>query len=187
MTDSTINKDVTKREAIIAFGSNIGDRIGYFERALRLLLKDGNSILIACSQWYPTDPVEGLEGQGFCLNCAIAITTKHTPKSLLKQLLSIEEALGRKRLEKKSPRTIDLDLVLFENEQAHTHFLELPHPRFKQRTFVLCPLRDLLKTEALKSKYWTPLKKEYQDYDSEEGIRGSLPPSPLFLKACMPS
>ena len=187
MPDSPTSKDIAKPEAIIALGSNIGDRIGYFERALRLLLKDGNSVLIECSQWYETDPVEGLEGQGFCLNSAIAINTKHDPESLLKQLLAIEKALGRERGDKKSPRTIDLDLILFESEQIQTDAPELPHPRFRQRSFVLCPLRDLLKSKALKSEYWTPLKKEYQDYDSEKGINGSLPPSPLFLKACIPS
>jgi len=187
MPNSPANQNIPKYEAIIALGSNIGDRIGYFERALKLLLKDGNAILIGNGQWYQTEPVEGLEGQGFCLNSVIAIKTTYTPAALLEQLLAIEKVLGRERGDTKSPRTIDLDLILFENEEIQTDALELPHPRFRQRSFVLCPLRDLLKSEALKSEYWTSLKKEYQGYDSEEGINGSLPPSPLFLKTRIPS
>jgi 2-amino-4-hydroxy-6-hydroxymethyldihydropteridine diphosphokinase len=187
MTHFSDRKSFKTYEAIIALGSNIGDRIGYFERALRWILQSGDSVPIECSKWYITEPVGGPEGQGSYLNGAIAIKTKLSPQLLLEQLLTIESTLGRNRLEKNGPRTIDLDIILYENHNMQTESITLPHPRFTERPFVLCPLRDLFQSKALKSTYWIPFKTMYQTYDSEEGVVSSLDPSPRFLRARIPS
>lgn len=187
MTQTPDNESQKSYEAIIALGSNLGDRVGYFERALRLLFNDGNTILIGCSQWYQTQPVGGPDNQGIYLNGTIAIKTRLSAETLLDLLLNIELTLGRKREVENGPRTIDLDLILFENVEIKTESLQLPHPRFEERNFVLCPLRDLLKSASLKSDYWTPFKDLYKDYTSDEGIDASLSPSLFFLKTCITS
>lgn len=128
--------------AYISLGSNLGDRAAYLREALARLEQEPALSLGAVSPLYETAPVGG-PSQGPFLNACAAIGTSQPPVALLHRLLSIEEAMGRMRLERWGPRTIDLDLLLYGNVIMHTPALELPHPRLHERDFVLVPLAGI--------------------------------------------
>ena len=94
------------------------------------------------SSIYETEPVEFTDQPQF-LNCAVTLETSSTPEQLMQQLLAIEKAMGRQRLQKKGPRTIDLDILLFEDEIVDTPGLTIPHPSMQYRRFVLEPLAEI--------------------------------------------
>jgi 2-amino-4-hydroxy-6-hydroxymethyldihydropteridine diphosphokinase len=98
--------------------------------------------LRSLSSIYETEPVEFTDQPQF-LNCAVALETSSTPEQLMLQLLTIEKAMGRQRIQKKGPRTIDLDILLFEDEVIATPVLTIPHPAMQYRRFVLEPLAEV--------------------------------------------
>ena len=183
MTISTSEPFIKTHEVVRALGSNLGDRIGYLERALKLITKNPKVRFLGVASFYETLPQGSTQEQGNYINTAIALKTELTPEALLKMLLEIEIVLGRKREELNGPRTIDLDIILYEDTSTTTQDLTLPHPRFRDRAFVLLPLRDLLKqSSCLKSDYWKPYRKEYETYHDPNGIVQELEPSSLFRK-----
>jgi 2-amino-4-hydroxy-6-hydroxymethyldihydropteridine diphosphokinase len=99
------------------------------------------------SSIYETDPVGGVS-QGKFLNGVLEIETDLPPKTLLKELNAIEDALGRERSVKGGPRTLDLDILYYGEERVSDDELVVPHPRIKEREFVLRGLREL-KTDKL--------------------------------------
>src|ERR1044072_5237000 len=127
-----------------ALGSNLGDRAGYLLLAVRGMLDAGLDV-IRLSSIYETEPVE-YEPQPPFLNLVAELrgSTLPSPEQTLARLLRIEYALGRTRDIRFGPRTIDLDLLLFKDEQRDTEFLTLPHPRLHLRRFVLVPLSELV-------------------------------------------
>lgn len=131
--------------AYISIGSNLGDRAAYLREAMGRLEQDPAIYLGAVSPLYETAPVGG-PSQGPFLNACAAIETSQPPTTLLRRLLSIEESLGRVRLERWGPRNIDLDLLLYGNVIMRTPALQLPHPRFHERDFVLVPLARIAPT-----------------------------------------
>ena len=98
--------------------------------------------LRSVSSIYETEPVEFTDQPQF-LNCAVALETSSTPEQLMLQLLTIEKAMGRQRIQKKGPRTIDLDILLFGDEVVDTPGLTIPHPAMQHRRFVLEPLAEI--------------------------------------------
>ncbi|MCS6816518.1 MAG: 2-amino-4-hydroxy-6-hydroxymethyldihydropteridine diphosphokinase [Blastocatellia bacterium] len=130
--------------AFIGLGSNLGDREAYLAGARRALSHYG--ILERCSSLYETEPVDVRDQPRF-LNQVIALRTPLDPIALLRACQAIERALGRERLIPKGPRTIDLDLLLYEDRvltlQTEDVQLILPHPRLHQRRFVLVPLCEI--------------------------------------------
>ena len=122
----------------IALGSNVGDRrahLNYAVTALRALLTN-----IAVSRYYDTVPV-GVSGpQAMFLNAAAVGETALAPRALLEALLAIEQERGRERPYLNAPRTLDLDLILAGDRVVEEPGLVLPHPRFRERRFVLEPL-----------------------------------------------
>lgn len=128
----------------IGIGSNMGDRE---ENILSAIEKIGmvmgtSTIVTKVSNVYETKPV-GYSDQGDFLNCVVEIKTQLKPEELLVELLNIEEELKRKRTVKWGPRTIDLDVLLFDDEILSNENLVVPHPRMHERLFVLEPLCDL--------------------------------------------
>ncbi|MGE3840891.1 MAG: 2-amino-4-hydroxy-6-hydroxymethyldihydropteridine diphosphokinase [Vicinamibacterales bacterium] len=124
----------------VALGSNLGDRAAHLTVAverLSLLLHD-----LRVSRFYETQPW-GVGDQPNFLNAALAGTTSLTAHSLLDVLQRIERDCGRERPFPNSPRTLDLDIILFGNEVIGTDRLQVPHPRFRERRFVLEPLHDV--------------------------------------------
>ena len=89
------------------------------------------------------EPVEVERQQPWFLNCAVKLETELLPGQLLSRVLALEQAMGRLRTEKKGPRTIDIDIVLFGDEVAQTPELTVPHPAMQHRRFVLEPLAEI--------------------------------------------
>lgn len=127
--------------AAVALGSNVGDRRAHLDEAvvkLRPLLR-----AITVSRYYETEPV-GVSGpQPLFLNAAVVGETAQSASEFLAALLAIETQLGRERPFANAPRTIDLDLVLFGNQMLDEPGLVVPHPRFRERQFVLEPLAEI--------------------------------------------
>lgn len=127
----------------IAFGSNLGNKEKNIKQALTLLSSNQAIKIIKISNFIKTKPVDGPQNQPDYLNGVIKIKTTYTPKKLLIFLQSIEKKLGRIRTIKNGPRTIDLDILLFNNKKIKTPTLTIPHPRMWQREFVTKPLKQI--------------------------------------------
>ncbi|MEW5784334.1 MAG: 2-amino-4-hydroxy-6-hydroxymethyldihydropteridine diphosphokinase [Bacillota bacterium] len=126
--------------AYISLGSNQGDRLFYLRSALDLLNQEWALSVTAVSPLYETDPVGG-PPQGLFLNACAALCTSFSPASLMLILLAVEEKLGRiRRQQRWTARTLDLDLLIYDDVMMRTPLLELPHPRMTERGFVLVPL-----------------------------------------------
>ncbi len=128
--------------ALIAVGSNLGDRLLNMHKAEILLTKSQKAKLIHQSAVFETIP-QGGPPQDFFLNAVWKIETDYSPQELLKELQHIETKLGRVRKIKNGPRSIDLDVLDYEGIVLETDELVLPHPRIAERNFVLLPLYDL--------------------------------------------
>jgi len=123
--------------AAIGLGSNLGDRAAMIRSAVRSLA--GHGRLLAVSALYETAPLGG-PPQGSFLNAVAVIDTALAPRALMGALLAIEGELGRERTERWGPRTIDLDLLIYDLESIDEPGLTVPHPRLLERRFVLYPL-----------------------------------------------
>lgn len=124
----------------IALGSNLGDRLGHLDGACRRLAPLLDTLRL--SSIYETDPV-GDKCQPRYLNAVVAGTSDLSPLDLLRAMQQVEAGLGRERPFPNAPRTIDLDLLLYDDLVLDTPFLTLPHPRLHERFFVLVPLTEL--------------------------------------------
>jgi 3-oxoacyl-[acyl-carrier protein] reductase len=129
--------------AYIALGSNLGDRWATLSAAVRRLRAEPGIRLIDSSEFYETAPVNCPPGSGEFLNAVVAVETEREPHDVLQLLLRIEREFGRVRTEPNSPRTLDLDLILYGDRVIDTPELTLPHPRMHERAFVLVPLAEL--------------------------------------------
>jgi 2-amino-4-hydroxy-6-hydroxymethyldihydropteridine diphosphokinase len=125
----------------IALGSNLGDRVSHLDHAVARLQTVIRHLRV--SRYYETAPV-GVSGpQPVYLNAAAVGTTTLSPRALLETLLAIERERGRERPRPAAPRTLDLDLVLFGDIVIDEQGLTVPHPRFRDRRFVLEPLAEI--------------------------------------------
>ena len=139
---SPLKPAATAQAAYLGLGSNQGDRAALLRDALvRLDLVPGVRI-VALSSLYATAPV-GPQDQPEFFNAAAGVRTVLSPHELLAACLGIESALGRLRTERWGPRTIDLDLLLYNDLRIAEPGLELPHPRLRERAFVLQPLAEI--------------------------------------------
>jgi 2-amino-4-hydroxy-6-hydroxymethyldihydropteridine diphosphokinase len=141
MARSCLPGGSNKAVVAIALGSNLGDRRAHLDFAisrLRQLLDD-----LRTSRYYETDPVGVAGQQPQFLNAAVVGVAATAPRPLLDALLSIEHARDRQRPYVNAPRTLDLDLVLFGDVIVNEPGLIIPHPRFRERRFVLEPLAEI--------------------------------------------
>src|SRR5262249_40005530 len=129
--------------AYIALGSNLGDRYATLSAAVRRLRAQPGLQVIGSSEQYQTAPVNCPPGSGAFLNAVVAVETEREPHDILQLLLRIERQFGRVRSEPNSPRTLDLDLILYGDRVINTPELTLPHPRMHERAFVLVPLAEI--------------------------------------------
>jgi 2-amino-4-hydroxy-6-hydroxymethyldihydropteridine diphosphokinase len=127
--------------AAIALGSNLGDRRAHLDYAVSRLGVILSSLRV--SRYLETDPVDISGPQNLFLNAAAVGTTDLSAHALLDALLQIEDERGRSRPWPMAPRTLDLDLVLFGDERIDEASLIVPHPRFRERRFVLEPLAEV--------------------------------------------
>jgi len=132
-----------EEQVYVAMGSNLGDRDAHLAAGLAALRATEGIEIVAVSPLYETDPI-GPPPQGPYLNGAIRLATRLEPDALLNRLLEIEAAEGRTRgADRNTPRTLDLDLLLYGDRKWTGPDLEIPHPRLAERAFVLEPLCDL--------------------------------------------
>ena len=125
----------------LGLGSNLGDREAMLQAAVRAL-ESPRLHIRRLSPIYETEPMD-VPGQHWFLNLVAEAGTDLFPLQLLHHTGKVEALLGRRRLAPKGPRTIDIDIVLYGNAVVTTAALEIPHPRFRDRRFVLAPLADL--------------------------------------------
>jgi 2-amino-4-hydroxy-6-hydroxymethyldihydropteridine diphosphokinase len=129
-------------KAVVALGSNLGDRFDYLQKAVNEINSLIDVEISEISSVYETLPVGGPE-QGNYLNAVISLKTKFEADELLLKLLLIELNLGRQREIAWGPRTIDLDLIWFEDQTINLENLVLPHPRARERCFVIKPWLEI--------------------------------------------
>jgi 2-amino-4-hydroxy-6-hydroxymethyldihydropteridine diphosphokinase len=132
----------TRMRAFVGLGSNLGDREATLEEAIALLRAHPEIEVAAVSALHETEPWGPVEQPRY-LNGAVAIDTRLQPRELLGVLLDVERRLGRVRVERFGPRTIDLDLLLYGDVAVAEPGLEVPHPRLHERAFALEPLHEL--------------------------------------------
>jgi len=141
-------------KAIVSLGANLGEREAALNTALRLLDALPATRLLRVSSMYETEAVGVPDSQPDYLNCVAEVESRFSPEMLLGMCLGIETSLGRTRPGEKSPRLIDIDLLLCADESGemirHDSWeLILPHPRMHERLFVLAPLKELFPDESV--------------------------------------
>jgi 2-amino-4-hydroxy-6-hydroxymethyldihydropteridine diphosphokinase len=155
--------------AYIALGSNMGERFDFLKKAVQLINREPGIRVVNVSSIYETDPV-GYKEQAPFLNQVIQVNTELSPQQLLKVCMRIENELGRKREFKWGPRTIDLDILLYNQENIETEELIVPHPRMHQRAFVMIPLLEL-NSDIHVPKIEKPMKLLVENLPDKEGVR----------------
>jgi 2-amino-4-hydroxy-6-hydroxymethyldihydropteridine diphosphokinase len=129
-----------RKRVYVSLGSNLGDREANLKTAIQRLDEVGQ--VIADSSFYETEPVEFTD-QPWFLNCVVVLETEKMPRQLLKALLKVEQAMGRRRTQNKGPRNIDIDILLYGDSVVDTKGLTIPHLALHERRFVLEPLVEI--------------------------------------------
>jgi 2-amino-4-hydroxy-6-hydroxymethyldihydropteridine diphosphokinase len=127
---------------VLSVGSNLGDRLGTLQGCVHAIAGLPGTDVLACSPVYETAPVGG-PAQPDYLNAVLIIGTGLPPRDLLAATARIEAGFGRERKERFGPRTLDIDIISYDQEISDDPVLTLPHPRAHERAFVLAPWRDL--------------------------------------------
>jgi 2-amino-4-hydroxy-6-hydroxymethyldihydropteridine diphosphokinase len=130
-----------KKTIYLGLGSNLGDRAASLEQALAALAVAGITI-VRRSSLYATEPV-GFAPQHWFLNCVVEAETELMPRQVLRATQQVENGLGRRRMVRNGPRTVDIDILLYASTVVRMPDLEIPHPRLAERRFVLVPLREV--------------------------------------------
>jgi 2-amino-4-hydroxy-6-hydroxymethyldihydropteridine diphosphokinase len=125
----------------LSLGSNLGDRVGHIQKAFERLAAAGIRIS-RVSSYYKTEPLD-FRLQSWFVNCVAEVGSDLMPLRLLKVCKSVERDLGRRPGVPKGPRTIDIDILLYENAVVRSKDLTIPHERMAERRFVLVPLMEL--------------------------------------------
>ncbi len=136
----------------IALGSNLHNPIYHLEKGIRQINHLPNTSIIKRSSLYKSEPI-GPKNQPNYINSVIKIRTKYEPIELLDLLQDIENKHHRKRIKKWGPRTLDLDILLFNNIEINSDRLVVPHPEMINRDFVLIPLSELTNYNFTIPKY----------------------------------
>lgn len=137
-----------KNDVYLSLGSNVGDREKNLSQAVEMIAWLPKTQLVKVSNLYETDPV-GYSDQEKFINIAALIRTTLEPLKLLGEFQKIEAVLKRTREIRWGPRTIDIDILLYENFRMESGDLIIPHPRMLERAFVLVPLKDIFLNDEL--------------------------------------
>ena len=155
--------------AYLSLGTNIGDREGHLKEALQLLEGRPDIRLAAVSSIYETDPV-GFTDQPPFFNIVVKAMTSASPEELLTVCMKIENELGRKRDIRWGPRTIDLDILLYNHDNIKSDSLIIPHPRMHERAFVLIPLAEIDASIELPDERLS-LEQYIRNVQGKEGVK----------------
>jgi 2-amino-4-hydroxy-6-hydroxymethyldihydropteridine diphosphokinase len=134
--------------AYLGLGSNLGDRLANLQRAVDLLAAHPAIEVRRSSRVYETEPVGGPPQPDY-LNAVVEVDTQLGPHQLLEACLDVEGQMGRIRAERWGPRVIDVDLLIYDEREIEEPDLVVPHPRMRERAFVLMPLTELQPDPAL--------------------------------------
>lgn len=148
--------------AAFGLGANIGDPKKNLSQALTSIAQCAGINLDRVSKLYQTPPWGGIEQPDF-LNACVTIYTSLSPQALLAFCLSLESRMGRTRDTRWGPRTIDIDVLFYEDLQVDEERLQLPHPRMSQRAFVMVPLADIAPDKLVFEKSVKAWADELQD------------------------
>ncbi len=140
---------------LIGLGSNLGHRLQTLQGAIDRLAEHRQIDVVRVSQWHETSPIGGPAGQSSFLNGAALIETTLPPADVLAVLHAIESDLGRRRGERWAPRTVDLDLLLYDQVVQDAPSLVIPHPRMAWRRFVLQPASEVAPSMVHPTTGWT--------------------------------
>ncbi|MGC4378629.1 2-amino-4-hydroxy-6-hydroxymethyldihydropteridine diphosphokinase [Fictibacillus sp. Mic-4] len=153
----------------LSLGSNLGDREGYLRQAIEFLNDDSSISVESVSSIYETDPVGYIDQPPF-LNMVIKLQTSYSATRLLALIQTIEHRLKRKREIHWGPRTVDLDILLYNSESITTKTLRIPHPRMTERAFVMIPLREIAPDVTLPGWQFS-LDQILSELQDKEGVR----------------
>lgn len=160
----------------IGIGSNLGDKVDQCEKAISEILKVDRHTLLSKSSLFKTKPI-GYTSQDWFVNGVIKIETDLDAGELLRRLKEIEYRLGRRETLRWGPRTIDLDILLFDEEVIRSENIQVPHPSMHERQFVLIPLaeidRDLIHPVLKKS-----IGHLLEDLKEDQGVEKIERPEP---------
>ena len=134
-------------DVLLSIGSNMGDRKANIEKAVRLIAGMPGVSNVRLSGMYETEPV-GYEDQDYFYNICVLIDTVLSPMELLRGTQEIENGLHRVREIRWGPRTIDIDIIFYGDSKIDTEELTVPHPRYKERAFVLIPMKDIMECDT---------------------------------------
>lgn len=126
----------------IAAGSNLGDKEETLKEAIYKIDKRKDCVVTKVSNFYTTDPV-GYEDQDQFVNCVFEINTLQTPSELMDTLLEVEKDFKRERIIRWGPRTLDLDIIFYNDIISYDEHILIPHPRAHERQFVMKPMCDI--------------------------------------------
>ena len=129
----------------LSLGSNIGDRLGYIQQATSLLGGNDSINIVATSSFYETEPWH-MDTKNWFVNAVVQISTTLSPEELFRECKNIEKILGRTTTEDNerfSDRTIDVDILFYDNKMIKTDMLTIPHQFFHKRAFVLVPMLEI--------------------------------------------
>ena len=126
----------------IAAGSNLGDKEETLKEAIYIIDKRKDCVVTKVSNFYTTDPV-GYEDQDQFVNCVFEINTLQTPSELMDTLLEVEKDFKRERIIRWGPRTLDLDIIFYNDIISYDEHILIPHPRAHERQFVMKPMCDI--------------------------------------------
>lgn len=159
------------RKAYLACGSNMGDKKGYLDGAVRAFRSDIKCRVLRVSDWIVTAPYGGVEQDDF-LNGAMEIETLYTPRMLLEKIHEIESAYGRERKVHWGPRTLDIDILLYEDRMIDEEDLMIPHVDMHNRDFVLGPLAQIApyKIHPLFGKSILQMYEEHRKHVGDGGL-----------------
>ena len=146
-------------DVLVALGSNLGDREGYLRFAIGEL---GN--VVSMSQVYETEPIGGPDGQGAYLNMVVEVRTSLDPYAFIRRCQRIEANALRQRVVHWGPRTLDVDVLFYDDVHITSEKLTVPHPRINERRFVLTPLGEVAPERC------------------PQGWQASLPPSEIHAR-----
>lgn len=155
------------KTAYLGIGGNIGDVKSNIEASIDLLNKNEKISVTNTSSYYKTEPV-GYEEQDWFVNVVVEIGTELEPYELLDYCQHIEQELKRVRLIRWGPRTIDVDILLYEEFTSEDQVLTVPHPRMVERAFALMPLYEIAKDITI---YEKPISTWVEELDGEEIVK----------------
>ena len=136
-----------KAFCILSLGSNMGDRKKTIEDAIEVLKENTGIYDLKCASFYETEPVGYLD-QPWFLNTCVSFNTTLEPLELLDFVQGIERAFHRERTIRWGPRTLDIDIITYGDIKMDTKRLTLPHPRYRERAFVLVPMSELTEIDV---------------------------------------